>query len=74
MNQNLSDTTILYNLSEVNRLIVYIRQHTVDSEQTPICSDEIPTIANQLIQQLVWKSPHLDQVLQELLDELRFRV
>lgn len=73
MSKNFSPITV-YNLKEVSRLIAYIGQHTVDSEQTPICSDEIPTIVNQLIQQLIWKYPYLDQVLQELLDELRFRI
>jgi hypothetical protein len=59
---------------EINRLLTYIAQNTLDSEQSPIQSDEIPAVVNCLIQRLVWQQPHLDQVLQEILDDLRFRV
>lgn len=60
-------------LVEIDRLVHYIQHHAVDSEHTPIQPDETIEIVNQLIQQLVWRYPHLDQVLQELLDDLRFR-
>jgi len=72
MNQDFSRTTTLQNLSDVNRLFTYVGQHAIDSEQMPIRPDEVPTIINQLIQQLVGGYPYLDQVLQELLNELRF--
>ena len=74
MNHDFNKTMFVYNLSEVNQLIDYVRHHAVDSEQTPICSDEISIVTNRLIQQLIWNYPYLDQVLQEVLDDLRFRV
>lgn len=59
-------------LDPMSRLVAYIGQHTVDSEQQPIHSEEIPTVVDHLIQQLVLKYPHLDEVLQETLDDLRY--
>jgi hypothetical protein len=74
MTQDLGRTTPTYHLIEVSRLISYVSQHTVDSEQTPIRPDEIPTIVNQLIERLIWEYPCLNEVLQELLDELHFSI
>lgn len=59
---------------EINRLLTYIGQNTRDSERSPIQTDEIPAVVNCLIQRLVWQHPHLDQVLQEILDDLRYGV
>lgn len=59
---------------EINRLLTYIAQNTLDSERVLIQSDEIPAVVNCLIQRLIWQQPHLDQVLQEILDDLRFGV
>ncbi len=58
--------------NEINRLLTYIGQNTLDSERMPIQSDEIPAVVNCLIQRLIWQQRHLDQVLQEILDDLRF--
>lgn len=57
---------------EINRLLTYIGQNTIDSERSPIQPDEIPAVVNCLIQRLIWQQPCLDQVLQEILDDLRF--
>ncbi|MGG6268536.1 hypothetical protein ACQ4M3_25430 [Leptolyngbya sp. AN03gr2] len=59
---------------EINRLLTYIGQNTADSEQSLIQPDEVPAVVNCLIQRLVWQHPHLDQVLQEILDDLRYGV
>lgn len=74
MSQDFSRSTAPSNLSELNRLVAYIGQHSVDSEQVPITPEEIPIVTNQLLRQLIWNYPCLDELLQELLDELRFRV
>lgn len=60
--------------NEINRLLTYIGQNTIDSERSPIQPDEIPAVVNCLIQRLIWQYPHLDQVLQEILDDLRYGV
>ncbi|NET33341.1 MAG: hypothetical protein F6K19_15195 [Cyanothece sp. SIO1E1] len=60
-------------LTEVNRLLTHIQASVIDSEQTPIRPEEVPVIANLLIEQLIWQYPYLDQVLQELLDNLHFQ-
>ena len=57
---------------EMDRLVTYIAQNTIDSEQLPIQPDEVPAVVNCLIQRLIWQHTHLDQVLQESLDDLRF--
>ncbi|MEP0915363.1 hypothetical protein NC981_00910 [Leptolyngbya sp. DQ-M1] len=59
---------------EINRLLTYIGQNTRDSERSLIQADEIPAVVNCLIQRLIWQHPHLDQVLQEILDDLRYGV
>lgn len=57
---------------EIHRLLIYIEQNTSDSERSPIQPDEIPFVVNCLIQRLIWQHSCLDQVLQEILDDLRF--
>lgn len=59
---------------EINRLLTYIGQNTIDSERSLIQLDEVPAVVNCLIQRLIWQHPHLDQVLQEILDDLRYGV
>ncbi len=59
---------------EMDRLVTYIAQNTIDSEQSLIQPDEVPAVVNCLIQRLIWQHTHLDQVLQESLDDLRFSV
>ena len=73
MTQNFSETVTLGNLAEVNRLILYIQQNAIDSEQQPVRTEEVPIVAGLLLQRLVWRSPNLEQVLQEVMDDLRFR-
>jgi hypothetical protein len=60
-------------LSEVERLLTYIRESVVDSENSPITPQEVPVVANHLIRQRIWDDPCLKQRLQEALDDLRFR-
>lgn len=38
---------------EINRLLAYIVQNTLDSEQSPIESEEVPAVVKCLIQRLV---------------------
>ena len=59
---------------EMDRLVTYIAQNTIDSEQSLIQPDEIPAVVDCLIQRLIWQHSHVDQVLQEILDDLRFKV
>jgi len=73
MTQNFSETATLGDLAEVNRLILYIQQNAIDSEQQPVRTEEVSIVAGLLLQRLVWRSPNLEQVLQEVLDDLRFR-
>jgi hypothetical protein len=73
MTQNSSETVTLGDLAEVNRLILYIQQNAIDSEHQRVRREEVPIVAGLLLQRLVWHSPNLEQVLQEVLDDLRFR-
>jgi hypothetical protein len=73
MTQNFSETVTLGDLAEVNRLILYIQQNAIDSERQPVRLEEVSIVAGLVLQRLVWRSPNLEQVLQEVLDELRFR-
>jgi hypothetical protein len=70
---SLASTYNLTDLTEVNRLLMYIQNLAIDSEGSPILADEVPIVTNLLIQQLVWRYPYLDQIIQELLDNLRFQ-
>jgi hypothetical protein len=70
---SLASTYTLTDLTEVNRLLMYIQNRAIDSEGSPILADEVPIVANLVIQQLVWRYPYLDQIIQELLDNLRFQ-
>jgi hypothetical protein len=68
-----SSTYNLTDLTEVNRLLMYIQNRAIDSEGSHILADEVPIVTNLVIQQLVWRYPYLDQIIQELLDNLRFQ-
>ncbi|MGG6268993.1 hypothetical protein ACQ4M3_30675 [Leptolyngbya sp. AN03gr2] len=81
MNQNSSQSSIVpandrefsaNELDEVNRLLNYIKQTAIDSENTPIHDTEILIVANLVIKRIVWKQENLQQVIQEALDDLRF--
>ena len=60
-------------LTEVDRLLTYIRESVVDSENKPITPSEVLLVANRLIRQRIWDDPGLKQRLQEILDDLRYR-
>jgi hypothetical protein len=68
-----SSTYNLTDLTEVNRLLMYIQNRAIDSEGSHIRADEVPIVTNLVIQQSVWRYPYLDQIIQELLDNLRFQ-
>ena len=70
---SLASTYTLTDLTEVNRLLMYIQNRAIDSEGSHILPDEVPIVTNLVIQQLVWHYPYLDQIIQELLDNLRFQ-
>ncbi|BAU15924.1 hypothetical protein LEP3755_64900 (plasmid) [Leptolyngbya sp. NIES-3755] len=81
MNQNSSQRSIIPSrnsefsadeLSEINRLLTYIEQTAIDSENTPIHASEILTVANSVIKRVVWRQENLQQIIQEALDDLRF--
>lgn len=59
-------------LSEVNRLLHYIEQTAIDSENTPIHATEIQIVADLVIERIVWRHSNLQQIIQEALDDLRF--
>ncbi len=63
----------LQGLVGVTRLVTHIQASALDSNQTPIRIEEVPVVTNSVIERLVWGYPYLDQVVQEELDELRFR-
>jgi hypothetical protein len=63
----------LSDLPEVHRLIQHIQHTAIDSENTPITSQEVAAVSNRVIHALVWQYPHLNQVIQESLDDLRFK-
>ena len=74
MRQSLQIVPTTSGLAEVDRLLTYIRESAVDSESRPITPPEVLSVANHLIRQRIWDDPGLKQWLQEVLDELRFRV
>ncbi len=74
MTQHLNTYESSCSALEMDRLVTYIAQNTIDSEQSLIKPDEVPAVVNCLIQRLIWQHTHLDQVLQESLDDLRFSV
>lgn len=63
----------LQGLAGVSRLVTHIQTSAIDSTQTPIRTEEVPAVTNSVIERLIWGYPYLDQVVQEELDELRFR-
>lgn len=73
MRQSLKIVPAISGLSEVERLLTYIRESVVDSENMPITPQEVPMVVNSLIRQRIWDDPYLKQRLQEALDDLRFR-
>lgn len=58
-------------LTAFQNLLCRIQQEAVDSEHQPITCEEVPVVANQLLQQ--WMSnPLFREMLEECLDNLRF--
>ncbi len=73
MRQSLQIVPTTSGLAEVDRLLTYIRESVVDSENKPITPPEVLSVANHLIRQRIWDDPCLQQRLQDILDDLRFR-
>jgi hypothetical protein len=61
-------------LAEVRRLLSYLREQAVDSQNIPVTSEELPPLANCLISRLVVQNPLLNEVIQEELDNLRYKL
>ncbi|MDX2098882.1 MAG: hypothetical protein SFW36_13990, partial [Leptolyngbyaceae cyanobacterium bins.59] len=61
-------TTIVHNsaLPEVQKLLRRIEERAIDSEHQPITLDEVPTVANLLIQQWM-ENPLFEEMLEECL-------
>jgi hypothetical protein len=72
MTQELSQQSMIEQLTAIKQLLTHIQQSAIDSENTPIVSAEVPSVVNLIVQRLVLQHPHLDQIIQEILDDLRF--
>ncbi|MDX2243306.1 MAG: hypothetical protein NW224_21715 [Leptolyngbyaceae cyanobacterium bins.302] len=59
---------------EVQRLLNYLREQAVDSQKIPVTSEELPTLAMCLIHRLILQNPLLSEVIQEELDNLRYKI
>ncbi|KAM3090902.1 hypothetical protein ACKFKF_34125 [Phormidesmis sp. 146-12] len=59
-------------VSEMTRLLTHIQHCAIDSEGSSIRPDEVSVVAEILIQRLVWQHPNFEQMIQEILDDLRF--
>lgn len=62
------------NLREAQRLLTYLQKQAVDSQNIPITSEELTTLANSLITRLIIQAPLLDEIIQEELDNLRYQI
>lgn len=62
------------NFWEVQRLLTYLQEQAVDSQSIPITSGELPVLANCLIHCLVIQNPLLSEMIQEELDNLRYKI
>lgn len=59
---------------EVQRLLNYLQEQAVDSQKIPVTSEELPILAIFLIHRLVLQNPLLGEVIQEELDNLRYKI
>jgi len=59
---------------EVQRLLNYLQEQAVDSQKIPITSEELPTLAICLIHRMILQHPLLNEVIQEELDNLRYKI
>jgi hypothetical protein len=59
---------------EVHRLLNYLQEQAVDSQKIPVTSEELPTLAICLIHRLILQNPLLSEVIQEELDNLRYKI
>lgn len=59
---------------EVQRLLNYLQEQAVDSQKIPITSEELPTLAICLIHRMILQHPMLNEVIQEELDNLRYKI
>lgn len=62
------------NLAEVQRLLTYLQEQAVDSHNIAITPEESTKLAGYLLERLVFKSPLLDEIIQEELDNLRYQI
>jgi hypothetical protein len=61
-------------LVEVQWLLNHLRQQAVDSQKIPVTSEELPTLALCLIDRMILLHPLLNEIMQEELDNLRYKV
>ena len=59
---------------EVQRLLNYLQEQAVDSQKIPVTSEELPTLAICLIHRMILQHPLLNEVIQEELDNLRYKI
>ena len=59
--------------SALAQLVSHIQETGIDSEGTPIVMGEVHQILENLVQHLILNCPNLNQVIQENLDDLRFK-
>ncbi|KAM3099272.1 hypothetical protein ACKFKF_15070 [Phormidesmis sp. 146-12] len=59
-------------VSEMTRLLTHIQHCAIDSEGSSIRPDEVSVVVRILLQRLVWQHPNFEQIIQEILDDLRF--
>lgn len=59
---------------EVQRLLNYLQEQAVDSRKIPVTSEELPTLTICLIHRMILQHPLLNEVIQEELDNLRYKI
>lgn len=59
---------------EVQRLLNYLQEQAVDSQKIPVTSEELPTLAICLIHRMILQHSLLNEIIQEQLDNLRYKI
>jgi hypothetical protein len=59
---------------EVQRLLIHLQEQAIDSKKIPVTSEELPTLALCLIDRMILLHPLLNEIMQEELDNLRYKV
>ncbi|MDX2241849.1 MAG: hypothetical protein NW224_14280 [Leptolyngbyaceae cyanobacterium bins.302] len=59
---------------EFQRLLNYLQEQAVDSQEIPVTSVELPTLAICLIHRMILQHPLLNEIIQEELDNLRYKI